>query len=317
MGLRPYDVQVMGALAMHEGYVAEMATGEGKTITAAMIASLWALEGQPVHIITVNDYLVQRDATEMGPIYQTAGPEGRLRHPRDARPASATTTTAATSSTTPARNSSPTSCATRSSLARLRNAPQTMVGSLMHRAIGRQLLVPGLFRVIVDEADSLLIDEAVTPLIISNSPDDDANATLYRAADELAQKLVKRRAFHDRPDRPPRRPDRARAATTSTNCAPTRASGAASAAARNWSPRRSPRGTATSAMSSTWSTRETSKVQIIDEFTGRIMADRSWRHGLHQAIEVKEGVPVTSDKENLARLELPAVLPPVPDHGAA
>ena len=56
-------------------------------------------------------------------------------------------------------------------------------------------------------------------------------------------------------------------------------------------------------------------MQIIDEFTGRIMADRSWRHGLHQAIEIKEGVPVTADKENLAPPELPAIFPPVPDHG--
>ena len=67
---RPFLVQLMGALAMHEGRIAEMATGEGKTITATLTASLWAWAGKPVHVITVNDYLVQRDAEQMGPVYR-------------------------------------------------------------------------------------------------------------------------------------------------------------------------------------------------------------------------------------------------------
>src|SRR5881394_4013730 len=73
IGKRPYPVQVMGALAMCEGYVTEMATGEGKTITASLAASIWGWGGKPVHIITVNDYLVGRDAEEMGPIYEMMG----------------------------------------------------------------------------------------------------------------------------------------------------------------------------------------------------------------------------------------------------
>src|SRR3954469_18338652 len=72
-GKRPFFVQIMGALAMVRGNVAEMATGEGKTLTAAMAASIWAWQGRPVHIITVNDYLVQRDAELMGPIYELLG----------------------------------------------------------------------------------------------------------------------------------------------------------------------------------------------------------------------------------------------------
>jgi preprotein translocase subunit SecA len=70
---RPFPVQIMGALAMIRGAVAEMATGEGKTLTAAMAASIWAWSGKPVHVITVNDYLVQRDAELMGPIYELLG----------------------------------------------------------------------------------------------------------------------------------------------------------------------------------------------------------------------------------------------------
>src|SRR2546421_3704651 len=73
LGKRPFNVQLMGALAMIRGAVAEMATGEGKTLTAAMAASIWAWMGRPVHVITVNDYLVQRDAEQMGPIYELLG----------------------------------------------------------------------------------------------------------------------------------------------------------------------------------------------------------------------------------------------------
>src|SRR5918993_357384 len=73
IGLRPYPVQLMGALAMAEGLIAEMATGEGKTLTAALGATLWGWAGKPVHVITVNDYLVGRDAEEMAPVYQLLG----------------------------------------------------------------------------------------------------------------------------------------------------------------------------------------------------------------------------------------------------
>src|SRR5829696_3402282 len=73
LGLRPFPVQLMGALAMIEGAVSEMATGEGKTLTASLAASIWAWGGRPVHVITVNDYLVGRDAEEMGPVYKELG----------------------------------------------------------------------------------------------------------------------------------------------------------------------------------------------------------------------------------------------------
>ncbi len=73
IGLRPFPVQVMGALAMTSGFIAEMATGEGKTLTAALAGCLWGWAGRPVHVITVNDYLVARDAEEMGPVYKQLG----------------------------------------------------------------------------------------------------------------------------------------------------------------------------------------------------------------------------------------------------
>ena len=299
LGLRPYDVQVMGALAMHEGYVAEMATGEGKTITAAMIASLWALEGRPVHIITVNDYLVHRDATEMEPIYELMGLKvGHVIH--DTPPGQRYDHYRRNVVYNTSKELVADFLRDQIQLGALRNAPQTMVGSLIHRQIGRQLLVPGLFRVIVDEADSLLIDEAVTPLIISNSPDDNPNASLYLAADELAQKL--RRGEHFTIDRTIRHVDLTDAGRDELEelCADS----------GFWNGARRREELVTSALSARhcyvrdehYLVTEEKKVQIIDEFTGRVMADRSWRHGLHQSVEVKEGVPVTSDKENLARL---------------
>ena len=81
LGMRPFPVQLIGALAMCEGTIAEMATGEGKTLTASLAASIWAWAGRPVHVITVNDYLVARDAEEMGPVYQMLGLQRRPRHP--------------------------------------------------------------------------------------------------------------------------------------------------------------------------------------------------------------------------------------------
>src|SRR5687768_5342576 len=298
---RPFPCQLMGALAMINGNVAEMATGEGKTLTAAMAASIWGWGGKPVHIITVNDYLVQRDAEHMGPIYEILGlkvgfcthettPQERLDNYRR-------NVVYVTSKELVADF-----LRDQIALGTLRTSTQTVVGMMAGGAAGR-LTVPGLFRVVVDEADSLLIDEAVTPLIISNSPDDEANATLYRAAHELADLLEINRDFVidftvRNIDLTQRGQDRLDELTE------------ASHQGDFWKGRRRREELVTQALVAKYCyirdeqylVTEDEKVQIIDEFTGRVMADRSWRHGLHQAIEVKEGVPVTADKENLARL---------------
>jgi preprotein translocase subunit SecA len=177
---------------------------------------------------------------------------------------------------------------------------QTAVGMLSQSQARNALMIPGLFRVIVDEADSLLIDEAVTPLIISNSPDDEANSSLYRAAYELARVMEKERDFTidwtiRNVDLTPRGQTRIDQLAEGNGF---------------WKGKRRREELVTQALVSLhcyvrdeqYLITEDGKIQIIDEFTGRVMADRSWRHGLHQAIEVKEGVPVTADKENLARL---------------
>ena len=304
---RPFPVQLMGALAMVNGYISEMATGEGKTITASLAASLLGWGGKPVHIITVNDYLVARDAEEMGPVYKMLGlrvghvvhettPEERIDHYR--------------------RNV--VYCTQKElvadflrdqiALGTLRNHAQTSVQMLRGGVNGR-LHVPGLFKVIVDEADSVLIDEAVTPLIISTSPDDEPNTDRYVKATELAMTLevgkdftidwtVRQVEFTPRGQHrleelaggdgfwrgKRRREELVNQAVTAHYCF-IRDEQYLVAQERNEK-----------------TGKVEQKVQIIDEFTGRVMADRSWRHGLHQAIEVKEGVKVTADKENLARL---------------
>jgi preprotein translocase subunit SecA len=298
IGKRPYPVQVMGALAMCEGYVTEMATGEGKTITASLAASIWGWGGKPVHIITVNDYLVGRDAEEMGPTYKAMGlrvghiehettPEERIDHYR--RDVVYCTQKELVADF----------LRDQIALGTLRSSAQTSVTMLRGLNTGR-LMVPGLFRVIVDEADSVLIDEAVTPLIISNSPDDEPNADRYRKADELAQQLRNGRDFKidwtvRQVDLTPTGEEKLEELSQGDGF---------------WRGKRRREELVTQALTAHYCfirdeqylVDDEGKVAIIDEFTGRVMADRSWRHGLHQAIEVKESVKITADKENLARM---------------
>jgi len=299
LGMRPFPVQVMGALAMCEGAVAEMATGEGKTLTASLAASIWAWSGRPVHVITVNDYLVSRDAEEMGPVYEMLGLRaGHVVHestPQERHDHYRRNVVYVTSKELVADF-----LRDQIHLGQLRNATQTAVGMLATGRTASNLLVPGLFRVIVDEADSLLIDEAVTPLIISDSPDDEPNADLYRAADDLARFLEPGRDFTidwtvRSVDLTQRGQDRIDELSHGSGF---------------WKGKRRREELVTQSLvahhcyvrDEQYLVNPEQKVEIIDEFTGRVMADRSWRHGLHQAIEVKEGVPCTADKENLARL---------------
>jgi len=299
VGMRPFPVQIMGAAAMIQGTIAEMATGEGKTLTAAVASSILAWAGKPVHVITVNDYLVERDAEEMGPIYHYLGldvgwithetmPNDRIEHYR--------------------RNV--VYCTSKElvadflrdqiKLGTLRNSTQTAVGMLLGGQSARELMVPGLFRSIVDEADSLLIDEGVTPLIISNKPDYEGNRTYYEAAFNLAQQLELDRHFTI--DRTARKCE--------LNSRGHRRLEELSEGTKLWKGRRRREELVTNALTGIhcyvrdeqYLVSDEGKVQIIDESTGRIMKDRSWQHGLHQAIEVKEGGKITADSENLARL---------------
>ncbi|HEX4054136.1 MAG TPA: hypothetical protein VHX86_07720 [Tepidisphaeraceae bacterium] len=300
VGMRPFPVQIAGALGMLEGVITEMATGEGKTLSASLAAAVWGWHGKPVHVITVNDYLVARDAEEMGPVYRMLGLSvGYVIHetsPRDRIDHYRRNVVYITSKELVADF-----LRDQIALGSMRSSTQTVVGMLMKGAQPNRLLVPGLWKVIVDEADSLLIDEGVTPLIISDSPEAEGNAPLYERADAMAQQLEDNRDFKidwtlRQVDLTPRGEDRLDVLSEHDG--------------GFWKGKRRREELVVQALTARhcytrgehYLVSSDQKVQIIDEFTGRVLADRSWRHGLHQAIEIKEAVPVTADKENLARL---------------
>ena len=302
IGKRPFLVQLIGAMVMFESGIAEMATGEGKTLTAAVAASVMALAGKPVHIITVNDYLVARDAELMGPLYRKMGHQsGSVVHETtvderlDIYRRNVVYVTSKELVADFLRD--------QIMLGTLRTSGQTAVTLLNSEgAIRSPLLVPGLFNVLVDEADSLLIDEAVTPLIISNSPQDEPNADRYRAAAALAEHMKKGEHFTiDTEVRQVDMTDDGRDALD--RLCETDTTGF-------WKGSRRREELVQQALVAKYCFLRDEhylidpegKIQIIDEFTGRVMADRSWRHGLHQAIEIKEAVKITADKENLARI---------------
>ena len=299
VGMRPFPVQIMGAAAMIGGAIAEMATGEGKTLTASLAASILAWGGRPVHVITVNDYLVERDAEEMAPIYHFMGltvghvihettPDERVDHYRRGVVYCTSKELVADFLRDQIR------------LGTLRTSTQTSIGMMLNGGINSKLMVPGLFCCIADEADSLLVDEAVTPLIISNSPDEEANAEHYRAADELSQQLELGKDFTI--DRTVRSAD--------LTARGQRRLEKLCEGSNFWKGKRRREELVTQSLvgrycfirDEQYLITDEGKVAIIDESTGRVMKDRSWRHGLHQAIEIKENAKVTADKENLARL---------------
>ena len=300
VGMRPFPVQICGALAMMEGLMVEMATGEGKTLTASLAAAVWGWHGKPVHIITVNDYLVGRDAEEMGPVYRMMGlGVGHVIHEttvRDRYEHYRRNIIYVTSKELVADF-----LRDQIALGNLRSSTQTVVGMLMSGQRQNSLMVPGLWKVLVDESDSLLIDEGVTPLIISNAPEEEGNASLYEHADALAAELELHRDF---------KIDTTLRQVDLTQRGEDRLDELCEQDGGFWKGKRRREELVVQALSARhcyvrdehYLVSADNKVQIIDEFTGRVLADRSWRHGLHQAIEVKEGVTVTADKENLARL---------------
>ena len=300
VGMTHYDVQLGAGLAMIHGMLAEMETGEGKTLAATLPAATAALAGIPVHVISVNDYLVQRDAEAMGPIYAALGLSvgavtERLRDPVARRAAYACDITYVTSKQVAfdylrdglERRRQKGRLALR--IARLKREPRTA-----------QLLLRGLCFGIVDEADSVLIDEACTPLILAGPAGrSDSNET-YRQALRLARALEAGADFRLR----------AREGSIEfTERGRQRLEELAAPLADVWSgPRRREewvdkalRGLHCFVRDQHYLVRD-GRVEIIDQPTGRAAPDRSWEQGLHQLIEIKEGCDLTPERETLARI---------------
>jgi preprotein translocase subunit SecA len=299
---RHYDVQLVGGWVLLQGQVAEMETGEGKTLTATLAAATAALAGIPVHIITVNDYLAARDAEWMGPIYRALGLRvGAIVHGMDPgarRAAYAADVTYCTNKEIVFDY-----LRDRLALGRRRGRIQLTLDRLVGEA-GRasRLLLRGLHYGIVDEADSVLVDEARTPLIISGEahPSAAAERAAYEKALELGGRLEQNRDY--------RIEVRERRAEL-TEAGQARLSELARDLGRVWSGRVRREELVRQALTAQHLFErdkhylvQEGKVQIIDEYTGRVMEGRSWEHGLHQLIEAKEGCPATQENTPMARI---------------
>jgi preprotein translocase subunit SecA len=300
LGMRPHDVQMMGACSLLHGCLTEMATGEGKTLTAALAVATAALAGIPVHVVTVNDYLAERDAEIMAPMYRFLAL--RVSTVVNATPAE---------SRRAAYQCDITYCTNkelafdylkdRVALARSGGRMQMALDSLNTPGChAPPLLLRGLHFAIVDEADSIFIDEARTPLILSASVPGDEEASMVQSAMVFARQLDRDADYlvHERERR-----------IELTPAGRGRIAGFVHEMAGVWASSRARCEVIEQALSALHLFERDQqyvvldgKVQIVDEFTGRILADRSWENGLHQMIEAKEGCPLSDRRVTLARI---------------
>jgi preprotein translocase subunit SecA len=303
--LRPFDVQIVGGVILHHGALAELATGEGKTLVAAMPTFLNALTGKGVHVTTVNDYLANRDAEWMGPIYKSLGLTVgvlQMQMPDPARSqayrSDITYGTASEFGFDFLRD--------RLKVSGFKGQAAPFWGPWSGNGQSAQALDPKVQRehnyAIVDEADNIFIDEAKTPLIISapTRPATPEEQVVYHWADKIAKSMVRDRHFTlDEKKQKIELTDEGRQIVRYAN---------------------PPVGPHSHAMDKLHEhierglhahfrfrrdqhyMIEKDKVVIIDEYTGRRMPDRHWREGLHQAVEAKEAVPITLAADHAAQI---------------
>ena len=300
LGMRHFDVQLYGGWVMLRGMIAEMETGEGKTLTATLPACTAAMAGIPVHIVTVNDFLVNRDARWMGPLYRALGLSvGMITEPMNLeqrRKAYACDVTYCTNKQLAFDYLKDRMLLDQED----RNLHLKLEGLYRPRPRTSRLMMRGLCFAIVDEADSVLIDEARTPLIISNTGKMEQEEATYQQALRMALKLEMPRDFSLNPrDRKAELTDFGQAQVRHMK----RGLGSA------WSGNRRSYDLVKQALAALhlyvldrhYLIRD-GRVQIIDEYTGRVMADRTWERGLHQMIETKEGCSLSGRQETLARI---------------
>jgi len=301
LNMRHFPVQIMGAIAMFEGHIAEMQTGEGKTLTATMPAFLRALSGQGCHVVTVNDYLAGRDCKIMGPVYERLGlTVGKILEKMEAderRQNYAADITYGTSKEMGfdfLRD-------------RLRKGATQEDGSPTVRRFLRTLqgseepVQRGHHFALIDEADSILIDEARTPLIIGlTQPNDPSTVNLFRWSNRAAHQLQPRTDYVYEPER-------RNAWLTDAGCRKLVLMSKPSLLSSIDTERiYSQVEKALTAKHAFERDRDyvivDNKVVIVDEGTGRVMDGRKWQDGLHQAIEAKEMVPITAATGEAARI---------------
>lgn len=280
LGLFPYKVQVMGGIVLHHGDVPEMRTGEGKTLTATMPVYLNALSGKGVHVVTVNEYLTERDATEMGELYSwlglSVGINLAAKSPMEKREAYLCDITYSTNSEI--------------GFDYLRDNMVVRAENMVQRPLNYAL---------VDEVDSILIDEARTPLIVSG-----ANAVetsqLYHMADHFVKSLDKDDYIIDIQSKTIGLSDSGIDKAESyfklenlydiENVALTHFIDNAL------------RANYIMILDIDYVVSEEQEILIVDQFTGRTMEGRRYSDGLHQAIEAKEGVPIQDETKTSASI---------------
>jgi preprotein translocase subunit SecA len=300
IGKRHYESQLIAGWALLEGRLAEMATGEGKTFAASLPACTVALAGYPVHIVTVNDYLATRDAEQMQPLYAFLGldvgtvvqgmpvPERRAAYAR---------------SITYCTNKELTFDYLKDNVALARRCSRLHVALDKLRsdhARDERLILRGLHFAIVDEADSVFIDEARTPLILSATTADAEDEENCRKALEIAASLTLSEDYAF---------DQRERSITLSETGRDRIAEFGAALAGIWTSQRAREELVQQALSARLLFQRdqhyvvsAGKIQIVDESTGRVMPDRSWERGLHQMIEAKEGCALTARRETLARI---------------
>jgi preprotein translocase subunit SecA len=301
LGMEPFETQIMGGWIMWRGMLAEMETGEGKTLTATLPACVAALAGVPVHVVTVNDYLVERDAELMGPLYRRLGLRVGTVTEQNSNPSARREAYACdvvyVSNKQVAFDYLRDRVALAAGAASTGGRPSRLGQSDLDRA---GLVMRGLCFAIVDEADSVLIDEARTPLILSRTEGGADEEAVFHEALEIASALVPGRDFVvDRRDR--------NVQWTSEGCE--RARQLACPRGGVWTAERRRLELLRQAASARLLFKRDEdylvrddRVEIIDPNTGRGMPDRAWEAGLHQMIEAKEGCPISGRRATLARI---------------
>jgi preprotein translocase subunit SecA len=301
VGLRPYPVQILGAMALYQEYLAEMATGEGKSLTACFPAILAGWTGRPCHIITVNDYLAGRDAEEMRPLYTfcnvSVGCVTSEMDPQERRRQYDKGVVYTTSKEILADF-----LRDRLKLGNSQHPTRRLIRCLLRpQALEREgLVMRGLHTAIVDEADSVLIDEAVTPLIISqpqeNAPLLESCRNAHAIAASLTPGIDYRIVLKYRE-------------ITLTKSGQDKTRERAALLPGLWRGRARREELVVQALTAREFYQQDKqyvvrdgKVVIVDEFTGRLMPNRTWRHGLHQAVEAGEDLELSKPSETLARL---------------
>jgi preprotein translocase subunit SecA len=295
LGMRHYDVQLIGGMVLHYGKIAEMRTGEGKTLMATLPVYLNAISGKGVHVVTVNDYLASRDAEWMGRLYRFLGLSvGVILSQME----SSEKQTAYASDVTYGTNNE-------FGFDYLRDNMAAQVGERFQRPLNYA---------IVDEVDSILIDEARTPLIISGQAED--NVDIYVRIDKLVPQLVRKAGDPDEEGPGDYSVDEKNNQILLTESGHEHAENMLTQAGLL------PEG------GSLYDTAnitlihhlyaalrahnlfhldqhyvvQDGEVTIVDEFTGRLMSGRRWSDGLHQAVEAKEGVTIQKENQTLASI---------------